>query len=197
PGDLCDSDKDGDTVANDSDNCPKDTNLEQTDSDGDTVGDACDQCEAAPDDVVNRHGCSIAQICPCSGPEDDRAWKSQMAYLRCVKRVVRRFAIHDLITSEDREQIVVDAKSSGCGVLTPVPGDNDGDGVADASDNCPSDSNPGKRNTDGDSFGDACDSDRDDDTVLNHRDNCPTVKNADGQAADADADGAGDACDAC
>ncbi len=198
-GDRCDSNKDNDALDNDLDNCPKVANDDQADTDGDSVGDACDQCAAAPDDVVNGHGCTIAQLCPCSGPDDDRAWKDHGGYVKCVKKAARKFAIHELITSEERQQTVIDAKASTCGVPVPVEGDNDGDGVADASDNCPSDSNPGQRNTDGDAFGDACDTDRDNDGVPNASDNCPIVQNADSQGSenDADSDGAGNACDAC
>ena len=58
--------------------------------------------------------------------------------------------------------------------------DADGDGVSDASDNCPSDANPGQEDGDGDGAGDACD-------------NCPSDANA-GQE-DADGDGVGDACE--
>ncbi|RMG46387.1 MAG: hypothetical protein D6718_05660 [Acidobacteria bacterium] len=49
--------------------------------------------------------------------------------------------------------------------------------------------------TDGDSRGDACDSDDDDDGVLDSSDNCPLNSNSD--QADADADGLGNACDNC
>ena len=45
----------------------------------------------------------------------------------------------------------------------PPPPDWDGDGIADANDNCPFIANPSQRNTDGDSLGDACDSDDDND----------------------------------
>lgn len=65
--------------------------------------------------------------------------------------------------------------------------DQDGDGVVDADDNCPSVSNRDQENEDGDSPGNACD-------------NCPHVANDDqantGEtAAGAVPDGAGDACD--
>lgn len=60
------------------------------------------------------------------------------------------------------------------------PGDLDGDGIADATDNCPSVYNPGQENEDGDRFGDACDP-------------CPPI--ADDNPADADNDGVADACD--
>jgi Thrombospondin type 3 repeat len=57
--------------------------------------------------------------------------------------------------------------------------DTDGDGVADACDDCPAVANPDQADTDGDGVGDACD-------------NCPAVANPD--QADTDGDGVGDAC---
>ncbi|MEJ2465394.1 MAG: thrombospondin type 3 repeat-containing protein [Candidatus Thiodiazotropha sp.] len=73
--------------------------------------------------------------------------------------------------------------------------DTDGDGVADALDNCPAIANSGQADTDGDGIGDACDAltDTDGDGVSDDLDNCPAVANA-GQG-DADGDGIGDACD--
>ncbi len=73
--------------------------------------------------------------------------------------------------------------------------DTDGDGVPDASDNCPNDPNPGQEDTDGDGLGDACDDDDDNDGVLDVSDNCPLDANP-GQE-DADADSQGDVCDPC
>src|SRR5262249_27525756 len=71
----------------------------------------------------------------------------------------------------------------------PPPGDADGDGVADGSDNCPSTFNPGQADQDGDGVGDACDPDIDGDGVANAADNCPVNANPD--QADNDGDGIG------
>ncbi|HPU25903.1 MAG TPA: thrombospondin type 3 repeat-containing protein, partial [Phycisphaerae bacterium] len=60
--------------------------------------------------------------------------------------------------------------------------DTDGDGVPDATDNCPNVANANQLDTDGDGRGNACD-------------NCPTVANANQQ--DTDGDGVGDVCDNC
>ncbi|HEX5060399.1 MAG TPA: amidohydrolase family protein, partial [Kofleriaceae bacterium] len=96
--------------------------------------------------------------------------------------------------------------------------DNDGDGIPNASDNCPDTFNPVRPmdngmqpDADGDGQGDACDvcpldagsttctnadpNDRDHDGVTNTADNCPDVANP--NQTDGDMDGHGDACDAC
>jgi hypothetical protein len=100
----------------------------------------------------------------------------------------------------------------------PAAGDQDGDSIADADDNCPTVFNPARplddgaqANADDDGAGDACDpcpldadtttcrvfnpNDRDRDGVEEPADNCADDANPD--QADGDGDGTGDVCDAC
>ncbi|MBI4238109.1 MAG: thrombospondin type 3 repeat-containing protein [Deltaproteobacteria bacterium] len=72
--------------------------------------------------------------------------------------------------------------------------DSDGDGVADAQDNCGWWWNPDQADADGNGFGDAC-SDTDHDGAFDDWDNCPTTWNPDQANTDYWADSAGDACD--
>ena len=55
-GDVCDADRDGDEVPDETDNCPGTGNPEQTDADGDGQGDACDtdrDGDTVPDEADN------------------------------------------------------------------------------------------------------------------------------------------------
>ena len=90
------------------------------------------------------------------------------------------------------------------GVFVTLVGDEDGDGVKDASDNCAGIANADQADGDGDGVGDACDNckfvanpnqaDADGDNVGDACDNC-TKANPD--QADQDGDGVADACDNC
>ncbi len=71
--------------------------------------------------------------------------------------------------------------------------DDDGDGVADGRDNCPTIRNIRQRDTDGDGLGDECDPDADGDGLQNGVDNCWQVANP--FQEDDDGDGVGNVCD--
>jgi hypothetical protein len=99
--------------------------------------------------------------------------------------------------------LACDASGTGT-VCVASTTDSDGDGQADACDNCPKRPNASQTDGDGDGVGDACDNcplvrnadqaDRDGDGIGDACDNCPDVANADQK--DSDGDGQGDACDA-
>ncbi|WP_299884084.1 choice-of-anchor B family protein [uncultured Lacinutrix sp.] len=75
--------------------------------------------------------------------------------------------------------------------LTAFP-DQDNDGVADISDNCPEASNPDQLDSNDNGIGDVCD-DRDGDGVMDNIDNCPNQANPD--QLDLNSDGIGDICE--
>ena len=77
---------------------------------------------------------------------------------------------------------------------SPAP-DGDGDGIPNATDNCPAVANTDQADADGNGIGDVCDTppDGDGDGAPDTTDNCPTDPNP-GQE-DGDGDGIGDECD--
>ncbi len=90
-------------------------------------------------------------------------------------------------------------------VTIPPSADADGDGIADACDNCVGVANAGQEDRDGDRTGDACDNcvdtfnpnqaNADGDNFGDPCDNCPNTVNND--QVNSDGDALGDACDAC
>ncbi|HKY36559.1 MAG TPA: fibronectin type III domain-containing protein [Polyangiaceae bacterium] len=133
-------DADGDGVADADDNCPNAPNPSQGDTDGDGLGDACDapskpdgdgdgvpdaedSCPRTPaGSVVSRgscgasRGCSIAELCPCSGPRGSRrTWRNHGAYVECVADAAEHFLHAKLLSRLERKAVVTAAAQSSCG----------------------------------------------------------------------------------
>lgn len=95
-----------------------------------------------------------------------------------------------------RDDNAVYASTYGRGVFSgefklDSDGDEDGDGILNAEDNCPNTANADQADIDNNGIGDVC-QDTDDDTILDINDNCPNTANTD--QVDTDGDGIGDAC---
>jgi hypothetical protein len=166
------NDSDGDTVPDSIDNCPNTPNIDQLNFDqqyGDTQGDACDT------DDDNDGLLDTGEPAECSEPQPD----------------------HPGRLDPDCDD---DLRSDG-------PNDPDfGGSIVAGPDNCISVANgvaqagiPGvgnQTNTDGDSFGDACDIDDDNDGVNDTTDNCQFLANGNQLNYDSGwGDALGDACD--
>ncbi len=150
--DCISNDDDGDGIPDEEDNCPKAANADQDDNDGDLMGDACD-----PDD--DNDGSKDVDDCEptnpnvspkklelCNGQDED-----------CDGAVDETFGDLD----QDGQADCVDA-------------DDDGDGVLDAQDNCPTSKNADQKNSDSDLLGDACDPNDDNDASPDADDCAPT-----------------------
>jgi hypothetical protein len=131
-----DSDPDGDTIPNASDNCPTTFNPDQADTDGDGDGNVCDLTpngDADGDDVDD-----LSDNCP---------------------------GLNNPVDPDTGDQPDADGDGLGdpCDFCDDVPGgevDSDGDDLGDECDNCPSDFNPFQEDVngfeDGTGDGDAC-----------------------------------------
>ena len=88
------------------------------DCDADGVPNHIDLCpDTPPGSVVDGHGCSIPQLCPCAGP-----WKNHREYVKCVKEQAHRFLREGQITHTERKAIVKQAEDSDCGNPRRFPG---------------------------------------------------------------------------
>jgi hypothetical protein len=130
---AADPDDDSDGILDTSDDCRLVRNTDQLDDDGDGAGDACD-FDADGDGVPN----SLEQLVGADPLDAASVPEYVGAGNACDNRV-----------DDDRDG-GIDGADPGCK-------DDDGDGIADRDDNCPTVSNRSQRDTDGDGLGDACD----------------------------------------
>ncbi len=143
----------------------------------------------------------VAQLsrCPSSEPVHQSFLQSANALLAVPSDVVATIATYtrDPAVLYSYRQQLADHIIQGQQLISSstIPPDTDGDSVGDTCDNCASIPNADQANADGDSQGNACDTDDDGDGRLDTADNCPLAANAD--QADADGDGDGDVCDNC
>ncbi len=214
---LPNPDGDGDGVDDDVDNCPADTNPDQTDTDLDGAGDACDadddndgvadgndncQYTANPDQTDSDID-GLGDACDAD-PDGDGICTGAIQEGDCT-------GVDDNCPL-DPNPFQTDSDGDGAGDACDEDDDNDGvcdiaadgDACAAGPDNCPTLVNPSQEDLDGDGIGDACDADIDGDGVCegpdpvggvcaSGGDNCPDTPNSDQE--DVDGDGDGDACD--
>ena len=175
----CREDVDCDGIADGDDNCPQVANPDQSDMDGNGIGDVCDEPVCLPIDEICGDGrdndCDgeIDEDCgPCVDDDGDGACADAdcddgepRAYPGAVEVPDGVDNDCDGETDENLCGCFEDADCPAdreCGVIScqcePVGSeDADGDGIADAVDNCPHVTNPDQSDVDGNGVGDACD----------------------------------------
>lgn len=218
------NDKDGDEILDSKDNCSRIYNPDQQDLDRDGKGDLCDLCITDPTNDIDRDSiCGGEDNCPkdfnpYQEDTDNDGIGNACDVMTCGNNKREGYEVCDGSNSlsphatclEDCSGVICDQGYSKFGDICDL--DEDGDFVADSTDNCNTLYNPDQANADNDQYGDACDwcpddpkNDEDADGYcvgsrfsgprLGGNDNCPTVSNPD--QANADGDQYADACDPC
>jgi MYXO-CTERM domain-containing protein len=158
------NDNDNDTVNNEVDNCPFNSNTNQADSDGDGLGDACDSTtnDEDGDTIVNASdncpfidnpgqedtdGDGIGDACDKQNDTDLDEDGTGNTTDNC-----------PFVENPDQADSDADGVGDACDTGNGAPdGDADGDGVPNNMDNCSLATNPDQTDGDGDGLGDACD----------------------------------------
>lgn len=166
------TDLDADGVLDGIDNCPRVANPDQANFESDMFGDVCDDDDDNDGIADDLDICAQGEVgwtsssltdfdsdgCQDSTEDFDDDGDTVYDHLdACPKGSVGWIS-----TSEN------DIEGDGCSDT-----DIDSDGYVDQRDNCPSTSNPGQEDLDGDSIGDLCDLDEDGDGIANVDDGCP------------------------
>lgn len=205
PSDLYDSDVDHDGVPDAIDNCQLLPNPDQTDTNGDSVADGCDIFPIA--ECIDVLGAGLYSV----GFGYANRFRGQARILPgptngFLPAPDDRHQVRDL--SPGRQRGAFRAEFSGPhlvwllggqfaaafpGSLPTCSGDDDGDGIENFHDNCPSVANADQADLNDDGRGDVCPSDDDLDGILDQDDNCPYVPNP--EQEDFDGDLLGDVCD--
>ena len=163
-GSACDqnTDRDGDTIADKSDNCVRTPNTNQLDVDSDGVGDVCDgDCVNARVQTLSAGTCqrTSTTICTTNAQCPVSGVCSENVKSVCTVSTAQCTCVN--ISQETCQRLGV-INDGGCQFKDD---DADADGVTDAVDNCPVISNPAvipgtdrQPDADNDGLGDACDS---------------------------------------
>jgi len=86
------------------------------DEDGDGVANNLDSClNTGSNEIVSDEGCSIAQYCPCDGPELDRSWRNHGAFMTCTRDAIGLLIDQGHIQSNERGGYTSIAAQSSCG----------------------------------------------------------------------------------
>ena len=183
------NDSDGDMVLDTSDNCPLNSNPDQSDLDADGLGDVCD-----PDDD-NDGVEDTLDNCPVNSNNTQTDFDDDGIGDACDSDNDNDGILDDvdncpLISNSGQDDTDGDALGNAC------DSDDDNDLVNDDEDNCPLVANPNQENADNFGSGDACldeTVDPDGDLFETPVDNCPNTSNP--SQYDFDGDGLGDVCD--
>ena len=161
------TDFDADSIPDDMDNCPVDSNTDQSDVDMDGLGDVCDSCDATSASIFTVTSQTISQISgnveQCEGINsivlDPAAVNMNLVTTGVAGDTLWTFSI-DLTdpTIDGSTSLISNGMiNSTTSIVFTLVGDFDSDLIPDNLDNCPLDANPSQSDVDMDGIGDVCD----------------------------------------
>lgn len=177
-GDVCDDDIDGDSIPNEDDAYPRDTdndgidNEVDDDDDGDGVPDESDNCPLVPNaGQGDNDGDGGGDACDADVDDDDYIDGLELAFgsdpLNVDSTPEHARVVGTCADGIDNDLDGATDSSDGSCM------DADGDGHPDSTDNCPNIANPDQFDWDDDGTGSACDADDDNDGLPDDADSCP------------------------